>query len=464
MFKIGQHKSGVIHGRILFQDGQWRQQTSGCKDPREAEDTFATMQYFMNQSAKPHNHSRQALLNLMRKVYQEKYHEECPLVTTDEYFARFVDAGQHYVAGNTQARTAKAAEWYLKFLSSEGRNACLLEDNSPAVIKRFGAFLVNVAKHNVASANSRLESVRTIFAAAVSEQHLAKNPAIKIRLKDRSAESQEEIEIHQPYTKAHVYAGIERGIAPGCCPEMAVFHLISCDIGARGGDVFALDRSMFHRSPELQKNHLKYYARKAKKWHKVYPLDPTVLLIQEYLDYHLFDKSERALFFPTFGRHTGPEVPDADFNCGSAKAIWYFGLFLDALKIRVLLATESDGRDRYSHSSHSGRVSCITMSAQAGMAESVTRARVLHKGAQVHRLYQKHSPEAVQRAVSGGYNEEGIVNITLDEFKAAVVYATERLRSLRGKLDLHNGTEVVGDKTNRASLIPAQVLPPADPA
>ena len=55
-----------------------------------------------------------------------------------------------------------------------------------------------------------------------------------------------------------------------------------------------------------------------------------------------------------------------------------------------------------SHSSHSGRVSCITMSAQAGMAESVTRARVLHKGAQVHRLYQKHSPEAVQRAVSGG--------------------------------------------------------------
>jgi hypothetical protein len=70
----------------------------------------------------------------------------------------------------------------------------------------------------------------------------------------------------------------------------------------------------------------------------------------------------------------------------------------------------------------------------------------------------------VQRAVSGGYNEEGIVNITLDEFKAAVVYATERLRSLRGKLDLHNGTEVVGDKTNRASLIPAQVLPPADPA
>ncbi len=43
----------------------------------------------------------------MRKVYREKYHEECPLVMTDEYFARFVDAGQHYVAGNTQARTAK---------------------------------------------------------------------------------------------------------------------------------------------------------------------------------------------------------------------------------------------------------------------------------------------------------------------------------------------------------------------
>ena len=296
----------------------------------------------------------------------------------------------------------------LSFLSSEGRDACLLEDNSPAVIKRFGAFLVNVAKHNVASANSRLASVRTIFAAAVSEQHLAKNPATKIRLKDRSAESQEEIEIHQPYTKAHVYAGIERGIAPGCCPEMAVFHLISCDLGARGGDVFALDRSMFHRSPELQKNYFKYYARKAKKWHKVYPLDPTALLIQEYLDYHLFDKSERALFFPTFGQHTGPEVPDADFNCGSANAITYFGLFLDALKIRVLLASESHGRDRYSHSSHSGRVSCITMSAQAGMAESVTRARVLHKGAQVHRLYQKHSPEAVQRAVSGGYNEEGL--------------------------------------------------------
>jgi CRISPR/Cas system-associated exonuclease Cas4 (RecB family) len=104
------------------------------------------------------------------------------------------------------------------------------------------------------------------------------------------------------------------------------------------------------------------------------------------------------------------------------------------------------------------------MSAQAGMAESVTRARVLHKGAQVHRLYQKHSPEAVQRAVSGGYNEEGIVNITLDEFKAAVAYATERLTSLRGKLDLHNGTEAVGDKTHRASLIPAQLLAPVDPA
>jgi len=33
----------------------------------------------MNQSAKPHNYSRQALLKLMRKVYQEKYHEACPL-------------------------------------------------------------------------------------------------------------------------------------------------------------------------------------------------------------------------------------------------------------------------------------------------------------------------------------------------------------------------------------------------
>jgi hypothetical protein len=30
------------------------------------------MQCFMNQSAKPHNYSRQALLKLMRKVYQEK--------------------------------------------------------------------------------------------------------------------------------------------------------------------------------------------------------------------------------------------------------------------------------------------------------------------------------------------------------------------------------------------------------
>ena len=58
----------------------------------------------------------------------------------------------------------------------------------------------------------------------------------------------------------------------------------------------------------------------------------------------------------------------------------------------------------------------------------------------------------------------GIVNITLDEFKAAAAYATERLRSLRDKLDLHNGTEAVGDKTNRASLIPAQALAPADPA
>ncbi len=54
----------------------------------------------------------------------------------------------------------------------------------------------------------------------------------------------------------------------------------------------------------------------------------------------------------------------------------------------------------------------------------------------------------------------------MDEFKAAAAYATERLRSLRGKLDLHNGTEAVGDKTNRASLIPAQILPlptPPDP-
>ncbi len=58
---------------------------------------------------------------------------------------------------------------------------------------------------------------------------------------------------------------------------------------------------------------------------------------------------------------------------------------------------------------------------------------------------------------SAAATTRGIVNITLDEFKAAVAYATERLRSLRGKLDLHNGREAVGDKTNRACLIPVQV-------
>ncbi len=140
MFKIGQHKSGVIHGRILFPDGRWRQQTSGCKEPREAEDTFATMQYFMNQSAKPHNNSRQALLNLMRKVYQEKYQEGCPLVTTDEYFARFVDAGQHYIAGNTQAMTAKTAEWYLKFFEQRGPRRLLAGGQLPCgdqAVRRF---------------------------------------------------------------------------------------------------------------------------------------------------------------------------------------------------------------------------------------------------------------------------------------------------------------------------------------
>lgn len=454
MFAINQKKSCRQHARIRYPDGRWGQQTSGCEDPRDAAETFETMQYFMNQSNKPRNNSRQALLRLMRKVYQEKYHEDCPLVLTDDFLKQIVETNRHYVAGSTHAQTAKTAEWYLKFLRHQAMEGVLLEDNKPPMIKSFGVYLLEVGKHNVDSANARLEKLETIFGEAVASRLLEFNPVKRVRLKDRQAESEEELEIHQPYSKEHVYKFIDSGIAPGCNPELAVFSLLGIDLGARGGDVFALDRSMFSRSAEMAKNSFKYYARKPKKWHKVYPFEPTVPLVQEYLDHHLLDQSDKALFFPTFGQSTGPGVTDASFNSGSAGAMYYYSRFLDELGIRQLLQSALGGKARYSHSSHSGRVQCVTMMAQANFPESVVRQRVLHSGAEVHRIYQKHSPEAVQRATSsaGACNDEGVVNITLEEFKTAVAYATERLRSLRGQLDLHDGTTTNGDMTNRACL------------
>lgn len=457
MFEINQQKSERIHGRIRFPDGTWRQVTSGCSKPELAADVFVTMQYFMNQSNKPKNSSRQALLKFMRSVYQEKFHEDCPLMLTDTFVQRFCGTNEHYVADSTQVQTSKTVEWYLKFLQREGLVSCLLEDNCPPLIKRFGEFLVKEGKHSIESANVRLEKLESVFGAAVSEQLISKNPVKGIRLKDRNAESEEELEIHQPYTKAHVNAGIDRGIAPGCNPELAIFQLLSIDAGARGGDVFAFNRAMFHRHQELAKNYLKYYARKPKKWHKVYPYEETVRLLQEYCDHHLLDPEPTAMLFPTFGLQTGPDVPDVEFNNGSAGAMMYFGKYLDALNIRVLLSAELEGRASYSHSTHSGRVTCVTMAAQYGIAESITCARVIHHGREVHRIYQKHSPEAVQRAISGAFNQDGTVNVTLDEFKAAVTYATERLRSLRGQLNLCEGSLASGDKLRRALLQPMQI-------
>jgi hypothetical protein len=57
------------------------------------------------------------------------------------------------------------------------------------------------------------------------------------------------------------------------------------------------------------------------------------------------------------------------------------------------------------------------------------------------------------------YNEEGTVNITKQEFEVAVLYATERLRSLRGQLDLHDGGPC--NMTSRASLRPVSIADPA---
>lgn len=452
MFTIGQDKSGRIHARFKFPKSGWRQQTSGCKDPDEADDVFVTMQYFMNQSNKPKNNSKQALLDFMRKVYQEKFDEECPMMLTMDYLNRLVGTNQHFVAGSTQEVLIKTVEWFGKFLEQAGLKGSLLDNNSPPVIRRFGSYLVTVGKHNVSSANMRLEVLETAFGHAVKEQFLAKNPVKGIRLKDRHAESEEDVEVHQPYTKAHIYTAIDRGIMAGCNPEMAVMQLLSCDIAARGGDMFALSREMFHGNAEVRKSFLKYYARKPKKWHKVYPLEESIPLIQEYLDHHLLDRSADALFFPTFGHRTGPQIPDGDFNKGSSNALNYFGFYLEALKLRVKLDTELGGKSSYSHASHSGRVTSITMAAQEGIPESVTCARVIHHGREVHRIYQKHSPEAVQRAMSGDHNEDGVVNITMAEFRTALIYATERLRSLRGQLDLHDGSPP--NKSQRANLTP----------
>jgi hypothetical protein len=350
------------------------------------------------------------------------------------------------VGDATKVRRAKTAEWYLKFLGTEHMEDCLLEDNTPPLAQRFGVFLITTAKHSVSTANARLEELETMFFDALREGLVFTNPVKRIRLKDRAAESEEELAIHQPYTKEHVYACIDRGISEGRNPEMPIALLLSIDHGGRPGDIFGLARGMFHRDPIPRKNYMKYYARKPKKWHKVYPFEPTVFLIQEYLDFHLPDKSDDALFFPTFGTRTGPCVPDEEFNAGSASAQEYFGVYLDALKIRTLLTANLPGRAKYSHAGHCGRVTCITMCAEAGISESLTRARVLHsgrevrRGSDVHRIYQKHSPEAVQRATNEAFNDEGIVNITFEEFKQAITYATERLRSMRGKLDLHDGT------------------------
>ena len=458
MFAINQNQSVIRHGRIRFPDGKWRQQTSGCIDEKDAAEIFVTMQYFMNQSNKPCNSSSQALLRLMRRVYKEKTGEESPLMLAKDYFEQFVSTNKFFTAGSTSEQMYKTAEWFLKFLSVEGQENCLLEDITPPLIKRFGAYLVTNAGHSVVSANLRLEKLVTIFNSAVQEKLISENPAKNIRLKDRAAESEEDLEIHQPYTKQHVYLSIDRGLAPGCNPELAIVHLLSIDIGSRLGDVFAWERRMLQRNTEVKRIALKYYCRKARKWHRVYPLAETVSLILEYLDYHLIDKCETALFFPTYGHRTGPAVPDKDFNLGSSNAMNYFAKYLDTLKIRSKLPSDLQGRSSYSHSGHSGRVTCITMMAQFGFPESVTRSRVLHHGGEVHRVYQKHSPEAIQRMTNEEFNDQGPANITFAEFKAAVQYATERLRSLRGKLDLNNGSVSQGDRTRRACLLPVSLV------
>ena len=49
---------------------------------------------------------------------------------------------------------------------------------------------------------------------------------------------------------------------------------------------------------------------------------------------------------------------------------------------------------------------------------------------QIENRVDRQMRDGTQRATNASFNDEGTVNITLSEFKAAVVYATERLRSL----------------------------------
>ena len=410
---------------------------------------------------------RAAFVKFVKDIYRELFGEEAPLVLAIDFVRARARASGLFNSGSTADGRGVVAEHFADYLLSIQSEEVLIDDVTKSMAEGFADYLVNRANHNAGSANVRLEQMVTIFNAAKDAGLVESNPFKGVRVTDRVALHRQanRDEVHLPYTREHVHTMVERGIVAGRNPELTVAVLVSLDIGARGGDIFALMRACYIR----ERMELDFYVRKKKQDHEVIVFPPTHELLCEYLDHHLPDLSPKAGMFPTFQVPFGPDKPDRLFGRASSQACTYFHMYLVALGIRpAIKPLAENGRAVYTHGFHSGRGSSSTALIAAGHEQALVMARLLQDDEEINDGYNKFDSMGVCRSMytKAGFKGqippevEKLAHITHAEILQEIQFATERLRGLRGQLDLHDGTLPYGIKSWRARLEAPKVRKP----
>jgi hypothetical protein len=402
------------------------------------------------------------LRRTLMELYRIATKDEWAIYTIREYLADWRSSRRIFVGGSTNANQQRAVQLFEDYMAEpsepvQDKLDWLLDDLKPMHIRGWANWLVTTGQHTPASANARLEVLSNVMNRAVDDGVIPDNPARGIELKIRTSTKTNQEESYYPYRYHHVLAMIEKGIAPGVNPEMAITSLVALDLGGRTGDMFGLIRDNFN----LADNLVEYNIRKVVKIHGVILFPSTVALLQKYFDYHLLDKLQSAPLAPTFYVKNDDTVDDDDFRSDSSKASDRYGDFLTATGVRPLSPPRiTNGHADWDHSFHSARPTVSTALKLAGVKAEAVMARMPHESEEVNKKYNRFNIQSVCRAVFEGVGlvvpeaQKNTSNVTMKEIFELMEMARQKLISLRGKLDLHDGTIKHGMISWRAQLVP----------
>jgi hypothetical protein len=461
MFNWQDPVSKIYQVKVKLPDGRYKQSSAGTRNEGEANKFMRKAQDLADATAGARRMGRKAFLALADQLYYELFGEPSPLVIAVDYARRWLKDTNAFVAEKTARCRRTVVNHWADYLIARKQEGILLPDVAKPLAQGFANHLVSGGGCTAASANAAMEIMVTMFNAALKAKLTEENPFRGMRVTDRKAlaDQAERTECHMPYTHWHIHRMIEMGIRPGVNPEMTIAVLLSLDFGARGGDMFAILRQCF--DPRTRR--LRFYVRKLKHYHSVFLYPPTAALLREYLDHHLSDGGPLASLFPTFATPYGPAEPDDAFSDASTDVCGYVHDYLVALAIRPSAKPSAErGRAVYTHGFHSGRSLCITMHRAAGHSQEMVMERVDQLDEDVNDGYTKFGDLGVCRAMyeKAGFKDEipaeaqVLTHITFAEAMEEIEFATKRLISLRGQLDLCDGVPGWGVRRWRAKLIP----------